>query len=235
MTPTEALVGLNKLCDIGSNRLEILLDCFKSPQDILNASLEELRAIQGIGQNIAGKIRAIKKEDIEIEIELAKKLDLDIISINNRNYPGNLKQIPGAPIILYVKGRMDYTDKFSLAVVGSRRASFYGLSGAERFASELSDYGFTIVSGMARGIDTAAHKGALRRNGRSIAVMGSGFNHIYPPENKELAEEISKHGAVISEFPIDTSPLSQNFPRRNRIISGLSLGVLVVEAGKILR
>ncbi|MFH0913659.1 MAG: DNA-processing protein DprA, partial [Candidatus Omnitrophota bacterium] len=119
-----------------------------------------------------------------------------------------------------------------IAIVGSRRASFYGLSCAEKFAFDLSDKGFTIISGMARGVDTCAHKGALKRQGRTVAVIGSGFGHIYPAENKRLVQEIAQNGAVISEFPINTLPLKQNFPRRNRVISGLSLGVLVVEAAR---
>ncbi len=134
--------------------------------------------------------------------------------------------------MVYLKGELIAEDNSSIAIVGSRRASFYGLSNAEKFASDLSACGFTIVSGMARGIDTYAHRGALKAGGRTIAVLGSGFNHIYPEENKELSEEISRCGAVISEFPIDTKPTRQNFPRRNRIISGLSLGVLVAEAAR---
>lgn len=232
MNRTEALVGLNKICDIASRRLETLLNYFKAPENILNASLEKLEAVQGIGRNIAHQIHAVKKEDVDIEFKLAKELNLQIITIYDEDYPHNLREIPGAPIVLYMKGQLKPEDKFSIAIVGSRRASFYGLSCAEKFASELSDYGFTIVSGMARGVDTAAHKGALKKGGRTIAVMGSGFSHIYPAENQELAEEISGNGAVISEFPIDTLPKKENFPRRNRIISGLSLGVLVVEAAR---
>jgi DNA processing protein len=134
--------------------------------------------------------------------------------------------------VLYVKGKLQPQDKYSIGIVGSRRASFYGLSSAERFASDLSALGYTVISGMARGIDTSSHKGALKAGGRTIAVMGSGFNQIYPSENKGLSEEIAQNGAVISEFPLDVLPLKQNFPRRNRVISGLSLGVLVVEAAR---
>ncbi|MFH1640622.1 MAG: DNA-processing protein DprA, partial [Candidatus Omnitrophota bacterium] len=166
------------------------------------------------------------------ELELAKKLNLRIITFDDADYPENLKQIPDPPIVLYVKGELKEKDKTSIAIVGSRRASFYGLSSAENFAQRLSSRGFTIVSGMARGIDTYAHKGALKARGRTIAVIGSGFNHTYPPENKKLAEAICCNGAVISEFPIDAKPLSHNFPRRNRVISGLSLGILVVEAAR---
>jgi DNA processing protein len=134
--------------------------------------------------------------------------------------------------VLYVKGELKEEDGLSIGIVGSRRASFYGLASAERFAADLSNRGFTIVSGMARGIDTSSHKGALKQSHRTLAVMGSGFKHIYPPENKRLAEEIARNGAVISEFPIDALPKKENFPRRNRVISGLSLGVLVIEAAR---
>jgi DNA processing protein len=134
--------------------------------------------------------------------------------------------------VLYVKGEIRPEDNFALGIVGSRQASFYGLRQAERFAAELCGRGFTVVSGMASGIDTAAHRSALKAGGRTLAVMGSGFNNIYPRENKGLAEEIAQAGAVISEFPIDAQPLKENFPRRNRIISGLSLGLLVAEAAR---
>ncbi len=232
MTEFEALVGLNLILDIGSVRLKRLLDYFYTPENILKASREELTRILGIADKIADKIRALKKEDLDNELNLAGKQGIKIISYKDDDYPENLKQIIDPPIILYIKGELKKEDKFSLGVVGSRRASFYGLSSSEKFAYDLASKGLTIVSGMARGIDTYAHQGALKAGGRTLAVIGSGFNQIYPSENKRLALEIAKSGAVISEFPINTQPLRQNFPRRNRVISGLSLGVLVVEAAR---
>ena len=232
MTKFEALVSLNMVLDIGSIRLKKLLEFFGKPQDILIASAEKLISVSGIGEKIAQKICSLKKQDLDTEFTLAKNHGLKIISFEDADYPENLKNIPDPPIILYVKGELKPEDKFALSIVGSRRVSFYGLANAQKFAADLSAKGFTIVSGMARGIDTYAHRGALKQGGRTIAVMGSGFNHIYPQENRKLAEEISKSGAVISEFPISTLPLKQNFPRRNRVISGLSLGVLVAEAAK---
>lgn len=232
MTRLEALVSLNMVLDIGSIRLNKLLNYFNKPENILKAPREKLIAVSGIAEKIADKICSLKKEDLDKEFALAKKHGLKIMTCDDQDYPQNLKQIPDPPIVLYIKGELKEQDKFSIAIVGSRRASFYGLSSAEKFAGDLSNRGLTIVSGMARGIDTYAHRGALKQAGRTIAVMGSGFNQIYPPENKELVEEISQAGAVISEFPIDTEPLPQNFPRRNRVISGLSLGVVVVEAAR---
>jgi DNA processing protein len=232
MTRLEALVSLNLIGDIGSVRLAKLLDYFGRPQDILHASLEKLRAVSGIGEDVAHKISSFSEAKLKRELASAQKLGLEILTYEDDGYPENLKNIPGLPIVLYVKGRFTPEDKYSIGIVGSRRGSFYGLSAAEKFAIDLSSFGFTIVSGMARGIDTAGHKGALKFGGRTIAVMGSGFNHIYPAENKELSEEIARNGAVISEFPLDALPLKQNFPRRNRIISGLSLGILVVEAAR---
>ena len=230
MTQLEALVSLNTILDIGSVRLSRLLEYFGKPENILKAPTEELTHVFGIADKIAAKIASLRKEDLSKEFASAKKLGLKIITLYDKDYPENLKNIPGAPIVLYIKGELKEEDKSAIAIVGSRRASFYGMSCAERFGFELAENKFSVVSGMARGIDTCAHRGALKASGRTIAVIGSGFNHLYPLENERLAEEISLSGAVISEFPIDTKPLPHNFPRRNRLISGLSLGVLVVEA-----
>ncbi|MCX5710697.1 MAG: DNA-processing protein DprA [Candidatus Omnitrophica bacterium] len=154
------------------------------------------------------------------------------INLNDAGYPDNLKSIYDPPKALHVLGEIKPEDKFAVAIVGSRRATYYGLAQAEMYGAQLASKGITVVSGMARGIDSAAHRGALKSGGRTIAVIGSGFNNIYPQENKELAKEIAKNGAVVTEFPVDTKPLPQNFPQRNRVISGLGLGVLVVEAAK---
>jgi len=232
MTRLEALVGLNLIGEIGSIRLKRLLDFFINPQDILEAPFEKLMKISGIKEKIAQRIKSLDKKEIEKEFIFAKKHNIKIITYEDLDYPENLKNIPDPPIVLYVKGTLKPEDNLSIAIVGSRHASFYGLSSSENFAFKLAEKGFTIVSGMARGIDTFAHRGALKANGRTIAVMGSGFLNIYPEENKELVEEIAKNGAVISEFPFETKPLRQNFPQRNRVISGLSLGVLVIEAAR---
>jgi DNA processing protein len=154
------------------------------------------------------------------------------ISIDDAEYPEILKSIYTPPKLLYVNGSFKEDDKNAVAIVGSRRATRYGLEMAEKIAFDIAVRGITVVSGMARGIDSAAHAGALKAKGRTIAVMGSGHNYIYPPENKELYEEIAKNGAVITEFEDDMAPLPGNFPIRNRIISGLSLGLVVVEAAR---
>jgi len=232
MTHLEILVALNLVGDIGSIRLHKLLHYFERPEDIFSASRERLMQISGIGENIAGRIVPFKKEELQKELALTKKLSLRIICREDPEYPENLQNIPDPPLVLYLKGKLLTADKLALAIVGSRLASLYGLTSAEHFAEELAHLGFTIVSGMARGIDTAAHRGALKAGGRTIAVLGSGFNQIYPRENKGLAERIAENGAVVSEFPVNSQPLKQNFPQRNRVISGLSLGVLVAEAAR---
>jgi len=232
MTRFEALVSLSMVLDIGSIRLAKLLEAFGTPQDILKVSKTQLMQVEGVGEKIAVKIYALKREDLDKELALAKKLNVAIITIDDAGYPEILKNIPGAPLVLYIKGKLQPEDNKAIAIVGSRRASLYGLTHAEKLSYDLAKKNYTIVSGMARGIDTSAHRGALKAGGRTIAVIGSGFNHIYPSENKKLADEIAERGAVISELPIDTLPFKQNFPRRNRVISGLSLGTAVVEAAR---
>ncbi len=169
---------------------------------------------------------------VDREIRLIEKHDVRIITIEDSEYPENLKNIYNAPTVLYVKGRILQKDYYNIAIVGSRRCSIYGQNIAETLARQLAERGFTITSGIARGIDTYAHRGALKVRGRTIGVLGCGINIAYPPENKKLIDEIGSYGAVISEFPMNTQPNRYNFPRRNRIISGLSLGVVIVEAAQ---
>lgn len=233
MTNLENLLTLNAIPELGSIRIKKLLECFGSAEKIFSVSLCALRRVEGISLKIAQDIlRKKNKIDIEEELNLAKKNDIKIISIQDKDYPESLKNIYDPPIILYVKGTLLEKDNLAIAVVGSRRASIYGLTCAEKFALQLSELGITVISGMARGVDSASHRGALKAKGRTIAVLGSGLLNIYPAENKKLFEEISHNGAVISEFPLNTKPFAGNFPRRNRIISGLSLGVIVVEASR---
>jgi len=230
MNNFEALVSLNLIPQIGSVRLENLLNNFQKPLDIFKASRKDLAA--AIGEHLGESIISFDIQRLENDLASAKKAGTKIITLFDQDYPQPLKEIPGAPLVLYVLGSMTVQDNLAIGIVGSRRASFYGLNNAEKFAIALSTQGITIVSGMARGVDTYAHRGALKAKGRTIAVIGSGFNHIYPAENADLAKEISSCGAVISEFPMDAKPLPGNFPRRNRLISGLSLGVLITEAAR---
>ncbi len=230
MNNFEALVSLNLIPQIGSVRLKDLLEYFGEPQAIFKASCQDLVSL--LGQRLGENIASFDLKRLENDLVLAKKSGIKIITCFDQDYPQLLKEIPGRPIVLYILGSIAAQDSLAIGIVGSRRASLYGLNSAEIFASTLSGQGITIVSGMARGVDTYAHRGALKVKGRTIAVMGSGFNHIYPEENANLAKEISSCGAVISEFPMETKPLPQNFPRRNRLISGLSLGVLITEAAK---
>jgi len=159
-----------------------------------------------------------------------RELGVQIVGYPDANYPSLLREIHNPPAVLYVKGNLISEDRIAVALVGSRYPSAYGMKTAHRFSYELAEAGVTIVSGMARGVDAEAHRGALKARGRTIAVLGSGINVVYPRENQKLYDEISEQGAVVSELPLDAKPLAFNFPMRNRIIAGMSLGVLVVEA-----
>lgn len=232
MDNKEALILLNMIKGVTSIRAKKLLDNFPDPKEIFKASAKTLRQVNGFSEAVVQRIISGPKEiDLEEEISLIKKSGVKLIFCIDKEYPYNLKEIFDPPMVLYVRGEIKESDIVSLAIIGSRNASIYGLNTAEKLAEELASLGITIVSGLARGIDSSAHKGALKAKGRTIVVLGSGLSYIYPPENKKLAEEIIRSGsAVISEFPMDTPPHSYNFPRRNRIISGLSLGTVVVEA-----
>jgi len=209
-----------------------LIKHFGSADQALGASVSQLSKIDGIGFKTAEQIAATRnKFDVTNELELADKLGVWIINIEDKRYPPVLKQIYDPPPVLYIKGTLTRQDNLAISIVGTRRCSLYGQEQASRLAHLLSSAGFTIISGMARGIDTAAHHGALSASGRTIAVQGCGLANIFPPENKKLFELIAESGACISELPLRYEPLSENFPPRNRIIAGLSLGTIVIEAG----
>ncbi|MCM8831031.1 MAG: DNA-processing protein DprA [Candidatus Omnitrophica bacterium] len=224
MNVKEALILFNLAC-LSQQKINQLISYLKSTaQEKFN--LNNLDFLTGQEKE---KILKIQDTLFEEELKLIKNQNIEVIDLFSQKYPKLLKEISCPPIVLYVKGDAKILDDFLFAIVGTRLPTIYGLSIAEEFASKLASLGMIIVSGLARGIDTASHKGALKA-GKTIAVLGSGLNNIYPKENIKLAEEISKKGAVVSEFPLKFPPLKENFPRRNRIISGLSKGVLIVEA-----
>jgi DNA processing protein len=192
-------------------------------------------SVEGISTNLAKRIiqsktsKEVIRHQVETELNKLSRLRGEIITIWDSSFPSILKKIYDPPLVLYVIGEISEQDNYAIAVVGTRRPTNYGTIQCERIAGELACQNITIVSGMARGIDSVAHKTALKNGGRTIAVIGSGLDVIYPPENKKLFNEIAEKGAIISEYPLGTMPDAQNFPKRNRIISGLSLGCIVVE------
>lgn len=204
---------------------------FKTPKAILEAHLDDIAEVENIGREVAKKIiEGRRKIDLDRHIKLIEKNNVTLIPLDSEFYPVNLKSIFDPPLVLFVKGEILPQDYFSIAIVGTRLASFYGRTMSEKLSRELTEKGFTIVSGGARGIDACSHQAALKVKGRTIAVLGCGLDIVYPPENRKLFEEIARYGALISEFPLSTRPDKGNFPMRNRIISGLSLGVVVIEA-----
>lgn len=218
---------------VGPRTRKALLERFGSSAAVLQALPSQLRETPGVGAKLAAKIAAAREElDIEREIELCRQAGVSIITDADPAYPRPLRSIPDPPAVLFVRGSWQPRDAVAVAIVGTRHATPYGLRQAERLAGSLARAGLTIVSGLARGIDAAAHRGALAAAGRTIAVLASGVLNIYPPEHAALAEQIVAQGALISETPPRTEPLSGMFPQRNRVISGLALGVIVVEAGQ---
>jgi DNA processing protein len=226
----EALVILAGTPHLGSVKIRLLMKHFGSALNALEAQINEIAILPGFGTKILQEWGTWKKDSSwEVNFEIAYKNQATIIPFYSDHYPKKLLELPDFPILLYVKGKILSIDQRSIAIVGTREASVYGREMADRFSQDLANYGFTVVSGLARGIDTAAHYGALRR-GRTLAVIGSGLANIYPPENLDLAQVISTKGALISEFPMNTAPDRQNFPQRNRIVAGLTLGTLLIEA-----
>jgi DNA processing protein len=232
MTSTEAYIALNMLPGIGTGRLRRLLEVFERPERILLARGAELRAVQGIGREVSDAI--VNWEtlvDLPAELRRVADFGATVIDRDSPEYPPLLREIASPPIVLYLLGSLDPRDLHAIGVVGSRKASHYGLECAKKLSYQLAYAGLTVVSGLARGIDTAAHQGALAAEGRTIAVLGSGLLKLYPAENKLLAEKIAASGAVVTEFSMEVAADTQTFPMRNRIVAGWGSGVLIVEAG----
>jgi DNA processing protein len=210
-----------------------VFEAFGSPEAILEAPLNELQRVRGIRPEGLYALIAVREDCPSAEeLSCVQTAGLRLVSFEDQEYPRNLREIPDPPPVLFVKGRILPGDDRAIAVIGSRKASAYGLSVCERLVCDLVDVGFTVVSGMARGVDGRAHWAALERQGRTLAVLGTGVDVVYPKSNKPIFDEILRQGALLSEFPPGTQAMAKNFPRRNRIISGMALGVLVVEAAE---
>lgn len=231
--PTLYWIGLGSIPGVGRVTFRKLVDLFGSPEQALAASHDELKTIGGLSDKVASAIGSFPwREFATGELEKAADANVSIVTADNPGYPEGLGAMPDPALYLYVKGALRSEDRNAIAIVGTRKPTHYGMSVTSKIASQLSSAGFTIVSGMARGIDTQAHRGALAAHGRTIAVLGCGLDVVYPPENKSLMEEISLTGAVVTENPFGTQPEAGYFPSRNRIISGLSRGTVIVEAAE---
>ncbi len=227
------IIALNLIPGLGPRKIMSLLGAVRETEEIFRMSSSRMIEIAGKRFDGIDRIRTIRNSrEYAMELAYMEKEGIHPLCHGDKTYPGSLRNIYDPPPVLYRKGDPRPCDANAVAIVGSRRCSLYGLQMAERLAFDLAERGITVVSGMARGIDSAAHRGALKARGRTIAVMGSGFRHVYPPESKKLARAISESGAVLTEYSSDTLPLRGNFPQRNRIISGMSMGVVVVEAAR---
>ena len=225
------LLRLTMVAGVGPLTCRSLLERFGTPSQVLDASISTLRDVPGVGPKLAEKIaRARVEMDAAGELQLARESGVQVVGRDDPDYPPPLGDIPDPPRILYIRGNYLPADQIAIALVGSRKCTSYGMRIAERLGASLARVGLTVVSGLARGIDAAAHRGAMRAGGRTLAVLANGLSEVYPPEHADLAREISEVGAVISEMPMRQGPLAGLFPQRNRIISGLCLGVVVIEA-----
>lgn len=226
-------IWLSSIPGVGSKSCLSLIRHFGSAENIYQCSFQELMSSGLIKERTASSITENRKlENINEYLKIMKENGIKVYTIGESEYPENLKNIYDPPPVIYVKGEIKKEDSLAIGIVGSRKASDYGLKTAQKIAYRLADLGITIVSGMALGIDTAAHRGALEAKGRTIAVFGCGLKYVYPMTNFRLSQDIMKSGALISEYPFDTEAVPGQFPARNRIISGMSLGVIVVEAGE---
>ncbi|MGC9333290.1 MAG: DNA-processing protein DprA [Anaerolineae bacterium] len=225
-------VGFSKVSGIGATRLRALIDYFGELETAWNADAHDLRQAGLDRRSLDNLLKARAKLDLGAEVQRLARAGIQVLTWDDADYPPNLRQIYNAPPVLYVQGRIETRDEWAVAVVGTRRASVYGKEAARMLAAGLAQAGVTVVSGLARGIDTVAHRSCLEAGGRTLAVLGCGLDTIYPRENTRLAAEIVEHGALVSEYALGTRPEARNFPPRNRIISGLTLGTVVVEAGQ---
>jgi DNA processing protein len=222
---------LSLIAGVGPKTRITLLERFGSSAAVLNAAPSQLREIKGVGPKLLEKIRLSGQEiDVPALIDFCRQHKIEILTETHVDYPRALKEIHDPPGVLFMRGDLKSQDALAVGIVGTRHATQYGLRQAERLAGSLARAGFTIISGLARGIDAAAHRGALNAGGRTIAVLASGVSNIYPPEHVHFADDVAAQGALISESPPYSKPLAGTFPQRNRIISGMSLGVIVVEA-----
>jgi DNA processing protein len=222
-------VGFNRVTGIGPAKLRALLDHFGDLDTAWRASSSDLREAGLDRRALEYLLAARSAMDLDAEVAKVHRLGAKIVTWDDADYPPQLKSIAAPPPLLYVKGAFAPADQWAIAVVGTRRATAYGREVTRSLVSDLARSGVTIVSGLARGIDAAAHQAALEAGGRTLAVLGHGIDFVYPPEHRQLAEQIIEHGALVTDYPVGTPPEGGNFPPRNRIISGLSLGVLVVE------
>jgi len=226
-----SLLGLSMVAGVGAARLRSLVNHFGDPGSVLNATERELTEVDGIDRPLARRILSERNFEEEIQLQLSRvnRVEARIVTFWDKEFPENLKKIYDPPVMLFVRGQLSISDKYSIAVVGTRNPTTYGKHVAEKFAAEIAEYGIVVVSGLARGVDTIAHATTVRSGGRTISILGSGVDVIYPSENKRLAEQILVNGAIISEYYMGSKPDAVNFPRRNRIISGISLGTILIE------
>lgn len=231
MTRTEAWIALNLIPQVGPVRVRKLLARFGTPEQILTAKTSEIMDVDGFGRSQAEALAGWEAQiDLALELRKISERGLTIVTQEDELYPPLLKAIYDPPLLLYVWGELTKRDHNAVGVVGSRHATLYGINATKKMAFQIAYAGYTVVSGLARGIDTTAHEAALAAKGRTIAVIGSGIGKLYPPENQALAERIAQNGAVVSEYPVDRSADKQTFPYRNRVVAGWTSGLLVTEA-----
>lgn len=232
LPPKAYWIGFNKVAGIGAARLTALLELCGSIEAAWKASIQQMQTANLDKRSQQNLLQARRELDLHKEWQRVVQAEVTVLTWDDADYPSNLREIDAPPPVLYVRGQLTAADGIAIAVVGTRRASAYGREVAHMIGTELAHHQVTVISGLALGVDAIAHKATLEAGGRTIAVLGSGVDQLYPAQNRELAQQIIKHGAVISEYPLGTRPEAGNFPPRNRIISGMSRGVIVIEAGQ---